>query len=109
VAGYSDQRIDDVITRALREQLSAGVTTVRDLGDRRFCVVQRRDGQPATRPSEPTIVASGPPLTSIGGHCHFLGGEVSGTAQIVRAVADHSSIAVFRAAKQPPREELHQW
>jgi imidazolonepropionase-like amidohydrolase len=94
VAGYSDQRIDEVITRALREQLSAGVTTVRDLGDRRFCVVQRRDGQPATRPSEPTIVASGPPLTSIGGHCHFLGGEVSGTAQIVRAVADRVERAV---------------
>ena len=69
-------------------QLSAGVTTVRDLGDRRFCVVQRRDTQPATRASEPTIVASGPPLTSTAGHCHFLGGEVSGTAEIIRAVAE---------------------
>ena len=88
VAGYSDEQIDEVITRALREQLSAGVTTVRDLGDRRFCVVQRRGRQPATRASEPTIVASGPPLTSVAGHCHFLGGEVSGPAEIVRAVAE---------------------
>ena len=88
VASYSEQEIDEVITRALREQLSAGVTTVRDLGDRRFCVVQRRDGQRASRAVEATIVASGPPLTSIAGHCHFLGGEVSGTAQIVRAVAE---------------------
>jgi imidazolonepropionase-like amidohydrolase len=88
VAGYSDEQVDEVITRALGEQLAAGVTTVRDLGDRRFCVVQRRGRQPAAPASEPTIVASGPPLTSRGGHCHFLGGEVSGTAEITRAVAE---------------------
>ena len=88
VAGYSDQEIDEVITRALRDQLAAGVTAVRDLGDRRFCVVQRRDEQPATRAGEPTIVASGPPLTSTAGHCHFMGGEVSGTAEIIRAIAE---------------------
>jgi imidazolonepropionase-like amidohydrolase len=90
VAGYSDQEIDEVVTRALRAHLSAGVTTVRDLGDRRFCVVQRRGGQPARRRSEPTVVASGPPLTSKGGHCHFLGGEVSGTAEIIRALAERA-------------------
>ncbi len=88
VAGYSDQEIDEVITRALRDQLAAGVTAVRDLGDRRFCVVQRRHEQPATRAGEPTIVASGPPLTSTAGHCHFMGGEVSGTAEIIRAIAE---------------------
>jgi imidazolonepropionase-like amidohydrolase len=88
VAGYSDEQIDEVITGALRGQLSAGVTTVRDLGDRRFCVVQRRGRRPAGRATEPTIVASGPPLTSPGGHCHFMGGEVSETAEIIRAVAE---------------------
>jgi len=89
VAGYSAEEIDEVITKALRDQLLAGVTTVRDLGDRSFCVVQRRDRQregiAAAR--EPTIVASGPPLTSRAGHCFYLGGEVSGTEEIVRAVA----------------------
>jgi imidazolonepropionase-like amidohydrolase len=94
VAGYSDEQIDEVITRALREQLSAGVTTVRDLGDRRFCVVQRRGRRPATRAIEPTIIASGPPLTSVAGHCHFMGGEVSGTAEIVRAVAERAERGV---------------
>jgi len=88
VAGYSNHEIDEVVTRALRDQLAAGVTTVRDLGDRRFCVVQRRDDQPATGACEPTIVASGPPLTSTAGHCHFMGGEVSGTAKIIRAIAE---------------------
>jgi len=37
---------------------------------------------------EPTIIASGPPVTSTGGHCHFLGGEASGTEAIARAVAE---------------------
>jgi imidazolonepropionase-like amidohydrolase len=93
VAGYSDEQIDDVITKALRDQLLAGVTTVRDLGDRGFCVVQRRDRQrvaAATEPTitEPTIVASGPPLTIRAGHCFFLGGEVSGTPEIIRAIGE---------------------
>lgn len=41
VAGYSAEQIQEVISRALRDQLRAGVTTVRDLGDRRFCVLDR--------------------------------------------------------------------
>ena len=45
VAGYSEEEIEQVITRALRDQLAAGVTTVRDLGDRGFAVAQRRDRQ----------------------------------------------------------------
>ena len=93
VAGYSDAEIDDVITRALRDQLRAGVTTVRDLGDRRFCVVDRRDRQPAAGP-EPAIVASGPPVTSPAGHCHYMGGEVTGTDEIIAAVAERAERGV---------------
>jgi imidazolonepropionase-like amidohydrolase len=93
VAGYSDAEIDAVITRALHDQLAAGVTTVRDLGDRNFCVVSRRDRQSASA-QEPTIVAAGPPLTNPGGHCHFLGGEVAGADGIVRAVADRAERGV---------------
>ena len=88
VAGYSAQEIDEVISRALRDQLLAGVTTVRDLGDRRYCVLDRRDRQQSTPAIEPTIVASGPPVTSKGGHCHYMGGEVSGTDEIIGAVAE---------------------
>jgi imidazolonepropionase-like amidohydrolase len=88
VAGYSAEEIEEVISRALRDQLSAGVTTVRDLGDRRFCVLDRRDRQQSTPAIEPTIVASGPPVTSKGGHCHYMGGEVSGTDEIIGAVAE---------------------
>ncbi|WP_267546199.1 amidohydrolase family protein [Arthrobacter sp. H14-L1] len=88
VAGYSAEEIDEVVSAALHDQLVAGVTTVRDLGDRRFCVLERRDRQLSPHVIEPLIVASGPPLTSRNGHCHYLGGVVSGTDEIIRAVAE---------------------
>jgi imidazolonepropionase-like amidohydrolase len=91
VAGYSAAEIETVMTRALRDQLAAGVTTVRDLGDRDFSSVDRRDRQGGSGMAvEPSIVASGPPITSEGGHCHYLGGEVAGRAQIRRAIADRA-------------------
>lgn len=98
VEDYSDQQIDAVVDRALAAHLAAGVTTVRDLGDRRFAVVDRRDRQrrgsstgsstgPASGP-EPTILAAGPPLTSPRGHCWYLGGEVDGPTEIELALAE---------------------
>ena len=59
--GLGDDELDAVITDGLRRQLAAGVTTVRDLGDRRYAVVTRRDDQRLGRvlKPEPTIVASG--------------------------------------------------
>lgn len=88
VAGYSTDELDAVVTEALCDQLAGGVTTVRDLGDRRFNVVDRRD---ARRPQDgglPRILASGPPITSPGGHCHFLGGEVANRHDIAEAVRE---------------------
>lgn len=95
VAGYSAEEIDKVVTEALRRQLAAGVTTVRDLGDRDFCVVDRRDRQRGGGTTvEPRIVAAGPPITSAGGHCHFLGGEVEGNEQISTAVRERAERGV---------------
>ncbi len=90
VAGYSEAEVDAVITEALRRQLAAGVTTVRDLGDRRWSVVDRRDRQRAGNADrmEPTILASGPPLTSPGGHCSYMGGEVQGREAIAAAIRE---------------------
>jgi imidazolonepropionase-like amidohydrolase len=90
VPTLSDQELDAVITDGLRRQLAAGVTTVRDLGDRHYAVVARRDVQRAGRTSEPepTIVASGPPLTTVGGHCDYLGGEVGTSRQISTAIRE---------------------
>jgi imidazolonepropionase-like amidohydrolase len=90
VPGYSSEEIDAVVTEALRRQLAAGVTTVRDLGDLNFNVVQRRDAQRQVDDGLPWIVASGPPITTPGGHCSFLGGEASGADEIVAAVRERA-------------------
>jgi imidazolonepropionase-like amidohydrolase len=88
VAGYSEEELDAVVTEGLRRQLAAGVTTVRDLGDRGYAVVERRDRQRSVASIEPRIVAFGPPVTSPAGHCHYLGGEVSGADGLRAAVRE---------------------
>ena len=65
--------------------LRAGVTTVRDLGDRGYLSLRLRG-----REDQPTVVAAGPPVTSPGGHCHFLNGVAEPTEFGVRAaVREH--------------------
>ena len=88
LAEYSPEEIDAVVIESLRRQLAAGVTTVRDLGDWHFTVVERRDAQRQVDDGLPWIVASGPPITTPGGHCGYLGGEVSGADEIVAAVQE---------------------
>ncbi|WP_433554026.1 amidohydrolase family protein [Micromonospora zamorensis] len=68
--------LDAVVETSLRAHLAAGVTTVRDLGDRRGAVLRWRARE--VRDDLPTVVASGAPVTTIGGHCWSMGGEVSG-------------------------------
>jgi imidazolonepropionase-like amidohydrolase len=83
VAGYSPEEIDEVVSESLRRQFAAGVTTVRDLGDRHFSVVERRDAQRQVDDRLPWILTSGPPITTPGGHCGYLGGEVGGAERRV--------------------------
>ena len=71
-AGYSREEIDAVVVESLRRHLAAGVTTVRGLGDRQFSVVERRDAQRQVDDGLPWILASGPPITTPGGHCGYL-------------------------------------
>ena len=54
-----------------RQALAAGVTTVQDLGDSGYAVVDARDRARGDL-RLPRIRASGPPITTPGGHCHFL-------------------------------------
>ena len=75
-----------MIEVGLSRQLAAGVTTVRDLGDRRYAVVEKRDAG-ADRP-RPTILASGPPITSVRGHCWNMGGEATGVEGLEAAVSE---------------------
>jgi imidazolonepropionase-like amidohydrolase len=91
----ADYRADDlaeVIDAALRRHLAAGVTTMRDLGDRQWSVLERRD-----RPNDgtadvtsPTILASGPPITSIRGHCWQMGGEAQDAATLRAAIRERA-------------------
>ncbi len=71
---------------AARQHLAAGVTTVRDLGDRSHLGVTLRDWLRQNQELGPEILASGPPLTVTGGHCHFMGGEADDAAELRRGV-----------------------
>ena len=76
---------DDVVLARIRanalEALQAGITTVRDLGDRGYLTLQARD-------AGPEVLVSGPPVTTTGGHCWFLGGEADGLDGVRAAVTE---------------------
>jgi imidazolonepropionase-like amidohydrolase len=95
VAGYSAQELSSVVAESLQRQLAAGVTTVRDLGDRDWVAVEHRDRQRrGDTVREPALLTSGPPLTSPQGHCHYMGGEVHGRDAIARAVEERADRGV---------------
>jgi imidazolonepropionase-like amidohydrolase len=80
-----------ILTRMRRhalQQLRAGVTTVRDLGDRNYLAVALRNEYSAAPDAGPEIVAAGPPITRTRGHCWFLGGEADGIAGMQAAVEE---------------------
>jgi imidazolonepropionase-like amidohydrolase len=86
LAGLDDSQAVEAMTRAGRAALRGGVTTVRDLGDRGYLSLGLR-GQAGL----PAIVAAGPPITTPGGHCHYLGGVAEPTVPGVRAaVREHA-------------------
>jgi imidazolonepropionase-like amidohydrolase len=77
-------QLDTIIDCALRDQLRAGVTTVRDLGDINWAVVdrhRRHDGGPR-------VLGSGPPITTEGGHCANMGGAADGPGALRDAVRE---------------------
>jgi imidazolonepropionase-like amidohydrolase len=59
--------------RNARVALRAGVTTVRDAGGTGDVVLRVRDRLRAVSGSGPTILSSGMPITTRGGHLHFFG------------------------------------
>lgn len=83
VSGVDDALLERRARDAARVALSAGVTTLRDLGDRNFVSLSLRGD-----PDLPTILAAGPPLTRVGGHCSYLGGECTGVEELLGAVRE---------------------
>jgi imidazolonepropionase-like amidohydrolase len=95
LADTGDGVLRERMAEAARRSLRAGVTTVRDLGDRGYLALDLRDQRrPGMAGALPAIVAAGPPITTPGGHCHFLGGAASGKAALRAAVRDHAERGV---------------
>jgi imidazolonepropionase-like amidohydrolase len=89
IPSFTAAELDAVIENSLRMQLAGGVTTVRDLGDREWAVVDWRARH--TSLLLPTIVASGPPITVPDGHCWNMGGAVVGADALREAVAERAA------------------
>ncbi|MGD9985204.1 amidohydrolase family protein [Pseudonocardia sp.] len=90
LAARDPDEVLDAMAVAAAAQLRAGVTTVRDLGDRDYLTLTLRERGGLL----PTIVAAGPPITSPGGHCHFLGAATSGVDGVRAAVREHAERGV---------------
>jgi imidazolonepropionase-like amidohydrolase len=70
--------------------LEAGITTLRDLGDRGYVTMRLRDEFASEPGSGPQILAAGPPITTPRGHCWFLGGEARGADGVRAAVRERA-------------------
>jgi imidazolonepropionase-like amidohydrolase len=85
LAGRDDAAAFAAMASFARTAARGGVTTVRDLGDRGYLALGLRRVA-AADPTMPEILAAGPPITTPGGHCHFLGGEAAGIDGVRAAV-----------------------
>ena len=72
-------------TLNMRRYLETGVTTIRDLGVHWHGVESRNAVLAGTVPG-PRILASGPPITTTGGHCWWCGVEADGEDHIRQTV-----------------------
>lgn len=75
--------------RSARELLSIGVTSVQSLGARHYVDVALRDAIAQGELRGPRVRASGPQITTTGGHSWHAGSEVDGPDSIRRSVREH--------------------
>jgi imidazolonepropionase-like amidohydrolase len=88
LAGRDDAAAFAAMASSARAAARGGVTTVRDLGDRGYLALGLRRAA-VDDPTLPEILAAGPPITTPGGHCHFLGEEAAGVDGVRAAVRAH--------------------
>ena len=71
----------DALRRKMAERafamVRAGITTARDLGGGEWLELELRDRIDAGEIPGPRLLCAGQPVTSVGGHCHFWGGEAA--------------------------------
>ena len=70
--------------------LAAGITTVRDLGDRDFLSLELRASYRAGERIGPELLVAGPPITRTRGHLWYLGGEADGAEEVRAAAAERA-------------------
>lgn len=90
----TEQELLGGMRSAARTTLAAGITTVRDLGDRDYLSLRLREQFAADPTAGPHLVAAGPPITTKRGHCWFLGGEADGVEGVRAAVREHADRGV---------------
>ena len=73
------ERIKQEIRERAHAMVKAGITTARDLGGGQWLELDVRDEISRGETPGPRLVCAGQPITSVGGHCHFWGGEASDT------------------------------
>jgi imidazolonepropionase-like amidohydrolase len=77
----------DKVREGIRERAAkmvrAGITAARDLGGGEYLELEVRDEISSGKIIGPRLVCAGQPITSVGGHCHFWGGEASGDDEAV--------------------------
>ncbi len=83
-----DAQLLVLMLRSARELLSAGVTTARDLGSRGHLGLAAQEAIATGMAEGPELVVANEPITTTGGHCWFMGGEVDSTDEIRRAVRE---------------------
>lgn len=94
LATAADEDVLSWMRDAARTALGAGITTVRDLGDRRYISLRLRAETAADPAAGPQILAAGPPITTTKGHCWYLGGEADGVDGVRAAVKEHADRGV---------------
>ncbi|PZU32247.1 MAG: Xaa-Pro dipeptidase [Actinomyces sp.] len=80
--------------RSARELLSVGVTSAQSLGARHYVDVAVRDAVDNGDVRGPRIIASGPQITTTGGHSYHAGAEVDSLEQIRHEVRHHHKMGV---------------
>lgn len=97
----SDEDLLEGMRKRADQLLATGVTTARDLGDRGGLALRLAQEIAAGTATGPRIIGAGAPVTPPGGHCWFLGGEVStadeARALVRRNVADGAKVVKVMA------------
>jgi imidazolonepropionase-like amidohydrolase len=94
LADREDGKVLQWARLAARSALFAGITTVRDLGDRNFVLLALREEFARDLAGGPELLVAGPPITTPHGHCWFLGGEARGVEGVRDAVRVHAARGV---------------